>query len=197
MRKNFLLWIAWLAPAVIPTIAFAGIGMITGNERGVWTDIDGRYAVVLGKLTDVEKGRGPNEWAARFSPLMTLAGVFDPTERTGIPVSFYVEMRTSSVRELPPKGHEGSLVIAVLGIHDKEQGNTKTFIVSDICTFMPDGSSLVVITGLDDPELVETIKKVQDGRLQPIPNMVIPSRSPTTRPATVAPKVVAPKVPTP
>lgn len=62
-------------------------------------------------------------------------------------------------------------------------------IVADICTFMPEKRALVVIDGLGDPRVLETLKKVQEARANPTPDPYRPSTTqptsqPTTRPAT-------------
>jgi hypothetical protein len=111
---------------------------------------------------------GGNAFAV-LEPLAVLAGQLDPSATPDIKVTFYQGPGARHIFNLPPKG---SLVLAVV--------SDKNFIISDTCTFMPDGSPLVVLDGLGDRRILETIGRLRKVRLAPAPTQ--PSAN-TTRPA--------------
>jgi hypothetical protein len=81
----------------------------------------------------------------------TGAGILDPKQD----VEFYVGTPT-----IPNAPGEGEYIMIVL-----KDGH---FIVSDECEFMPHGLPLVVIDGLGDPRVHDTLKKARDARAHPL-----------------------------
>jgi hypothetical protein len=73
-------------------------------------------------------------------------------------------------------------VIAVLapGFIAGDESRPALFVVSDVCTFMPTGSALVVVDGLGDRRVAETVGKLRDARTHP-------DRDPNARPPSTAP----------
>jgi hypothetical protein len=164
----------------LANVATAGLGTTTGKEPGRWTD--DQYNVVVGVITNVQRvrGEGYQPYQATISPRATLGGTLDPSLHSSLPVRFYVSELTSSINRPPP---EGATVMAVVQFLPKEAPGQQDagFIVSDLCTFMPDRSALVVIKGLDDPRVAETLKKLQDARAHPNadPNAPKPANAPS------------------
>ncbi len=70
------------------------------------------------------------------------------------------------------------MILAVVRLKDPEYPEDRHWIVSDICTFMPGQSALVVISGLEDPKVAATLKKIQGARANPDPS---PYGKPTTQ----------------
>lgn len=158
--------------------ARAGLGTITGKEAEGWDS--GYYNVVVGTIHDVQKEQDqpPERHRALLVPRATLGGTFDCSLHPKLPVTFYIGAATSSVTRIPP---EGASVLVLIQFLPGENGQTAAgFIFSDICTFMPDKSAMVVINGMDDPRLVDTLKRLQDARAHRAPS---PYRKPTDKPA--------------
>lgn len=140
-----------------------GWGTIDGTEQGLWTDE--QLVVVVARFTAYRRNDGPQApgWdEAALVPLATLAGTFDPSNTTELPVRFF-EGVASSIRTVPK---EGAVVLAVIRMNfrngeDKAPANG---IVSDGCTFMPDESSLVPVNGVGDKRVVETLDRVRKAR---------------------------------
>lgn len=153
-----------LAPQV-----WAGRGTITGKEAVGWDT--GYYNVVIGTIHDVQRepNQPPERHQARLVPRATIAGTFDCSLHPKLPVTFYIGDLTSSIAALPP---EGATVIVLMQFlpADEDRQEVSGFIFSDICTCMPDKSGLVVIKSLDDPRVVDTLKRLQDARARPDPN---------------------------
>jgi len=166
--KRTIAWLPALSLLVIacnPTLA--GLGTTTGREWLQWTQSG--YCVVVGRLDDARHHDADvaGKYRATFAPLASFAGTFDPGAFPAIPVIFYGG-KNSSIRDVPA---HGSMVLAVMQFRLPE-GDEKPsgFIVSDICTFMPGESSLVRIDGLNDPRVLDTVKKLRDARAHPDPD---------------------------
>ena len=143
--------------------AAAGLGTTTGRERGLWTD--GRYAVVVARVRsvanlDVHGDAGTH--AVALEPLATLAGGFDPSGAAQISARLYVGATGTTIRSAPPAG---ATVLAVLQLPEKPEQDA--FIVSDICTFMPDRAALVVVEGLADARVAATVARLREARTPP------------------------------
>lgn len=161
----------------------AGLGTITGKEWGLWTE--DRTSVIAATIRDVRKWEGGDygQYRATLVPLATLAGSLDPSLNPQLPVQFYVSDLTSSIRLSKPLPKDGSTVLAVVQMPKPQNADREKpagFIVSDICTFMPDGSALVPIDGLGDAKVAETLKKIQVARANANPS---PYGKPITRPS--------------
>jgi hypothetical protein len=164
---QFMIWSVVLS--LLSYNAFGGQGTITGKERGNWDT--GYYNVIIAVIRDVQKDHdeNPNRYRALCVPKAALAGSLDPSLYPALPVVFYVGKTVGSIEDLP---RDGALVIAVLQLERTPDAKDKAsaFIFSDICTFMPGESAMVVIKGLDDPRVAETLKKLQDARANPDPD---------------------------
>jgi hypothetical protein len=138
----------------------AGIGTTTGGERGLWTE--GRYAVIVARVTrvvemNVHEDRGTH--TVTLAPLATLAGSIDPTAAESVSATLYAGDTGTKIRVAPSAGE---LVMAVVQV-SKDAAN-RWFIVSDICTFMPNRSALEVIDGLGDRRVTETANRLREAR---------------------------------
>jgi hypothetical protein len=152
----------------------AAQGTVTGKEPEGWDT--GAFNVVLGTLIDVQKD-GPaelNRYRATLVPLATLAGAFDPSLHPKVPVRFYVGRASSSIEQPPPSGATVIAVI-VVGTLQADETEPSNWIRSDICAFMPGESAMVVVKGLGDARVAETLKKLQEARAHPNPD---PNRQP-------------------
>jgi hypothetical protein len=180
LRYQLILW--FIAAAVFVGPALGARGRISGSEWALWTE--GGYSVIVASVHDVERvqGEGFQPYRATLKPRATLAGVLDPSVNAALPVNFYVSSMTSSI-SVPPQ--ENDLILAVVRIrHAEQEGAPQTnWIVSETCTFMPNGSSVARIRGLDDPLVLETLKKVQAARANPQPDPYGTRARPATRPA--------------
>ena len=134
----------------------AGWGNFTGDEEGLW-DQDG-CSVVVGKIRNMHNGsaKGPAFYTATLQPEALLCGCLDPSLHPSLPVAFMAQALNTSIDQVPA---DGSTVLAVVSMRDGRVG-----IVSDSCRFMPGDSSLVSVTGLDDPKVAETLKRLQAAR---------------------------------
>jgi len=140
-----------------------GFGTISGKERGFWTE--DRTSVVVGTIGAIHARQvgEPQEYQAMFVPLATLAGSLDPSLRRVLDVRFFAGSDYSSIDRLPANG---AIVVAVVQL-DRFQADERepsNWIVSDLCLFMPKHSGLVVVDGLNDPRVAETLKKIQGTR---------------------------------
>lgn len=153
---------------------FAGIGTITGVESGTWND--DRTVVVVGRLTSIRGDRQDEYRVAKFGPLLCLAGLFDPTATASLDVRFYIGDQSSS--NSYPGPTDDSLVLVVMRLSVELKEGPTNIIVSDWCTFMPDRAGLVVLKGLDDPRLRETILRLREARAK-----AAAATRPTTKPA--------------
>lgn len=159
--------------------ATAGLGTTTGREWKLWTL--GHYGVILAKVVSVEPVPAqPREHRAVLEPLATVAGSFDPSERQARTFRVFISQWGTTITTAPPKG---AIIMAVVrtGVLAYDERIPSDWIVPDICKFMPEDKALVVIKGLDDPRVLETLRKIQDARAHPNP-----SPYPTTRPASGA-----------
>jgi hypothetical protein len=143
--------------------AAAGLGTTTGRERGLWTH--GRYAVVVarvGSVADLDVHRDAGTHAVVLEPLATLAGALDPGVAPQLSARLYVGGTGTTIRSAPPAG---ATVLAVLQLPEKPE--QEAFIVSDICTFMPDRASLVVVDGVGDARVAATVARLRAARTPP------------------------------
>jgi hypothetical protein len=147
-------------------LAAAGQGTITGTEFEGWDT--GHYILIAGAIKDVQMERveGEDRCSAILIPRASLAGIFDVSLHPVFPVQFYVGGPTSSIAR-PPL--DDSFVIAVVRyVPAKETGESGHGVIySHVCTFMPGQSALVVVNGLDDPKVGQTLKKLQHARAHP------------------------------
>jgi hypothetical protein len=139
-----------------PASSRAGIGFFTGGERGLW-DQD-RYSVVVGKISDIRLAPGVKfgGYFATLRPTASLCGNLDPSLYPSLTVGFESGVQETSIQQTPT---DGATVIAVVVQEENRAG-----IISDYCKFMPGASSLVIIRGLDDPKVAETLKRLQAAR---------------------------------
>ena len=136
-----------------------GTEVTSGREPRFW-DGPPAHAVVLARVYEeahhVKGADSPHYFEMTIEPLATVAGKFDPTEHAKLRVEFFVG--TSSIPEAPA---EGDVIMIVL------QGGD--FIVSDVCQFMPHDLPLVVVDGLNDPRVHDTLKRIREARAHPLP----------------------------
>jgi hypothetical protein len=178
-RCSILLLLLWSRSAL------GAQGTITGKEAEGWDT--GAFNVVVGTLDEVQRD-GPkelNRYSGTFLPSATLGGTFDPSLHPKLPVRFYVGKANSSI-EAPPPARAVVIAVIVTGMLHADEAQPSNWIRSDICTFMPNQSALVVIKGLDDPRTFETLKKLQDARAHPNPDPY--AKPPAKAPAKGTPK---------
>lgn len=116
----------------------------------------GKFSVIAAKVRDAE--RLPDySWKAVLIPRATITGTFDPGLHSELPVTFNAESTgTTSIRRAPKAG---DTVIAVI----YSSGNAWSVTIH-LCSFMPDGSSMMIVDGLDDPRVAQTLKNIQTSR---------------------------------
>jgi hypothetical protein len=154
---------------VTTSAVFAGHGTITGREAEGWNN--GEYTLILGVIQDVQKERvaGEDRCTATMAPRATLGGVFDASAHPILPVQFYVGRPTSSIAQPPEQGAVVLAVVQLVRAKEKSESD-RGLVYSHTCTFMPGEAALVVLRGLDDPRIEETLKKLQDARAHPNPD---------------------------
>ena len=138
----------------------AGITTVTGAEATLWTEE--RTSLIIARVLSVES-RGKSKFAAALIPIATLAGSLDPTSMAQLDVRFIAGSWGTSIRAAPARD---ALVMAVVRL-DLMQGDEKTpsnWVVSAVCAFMPEKSSLVELRTLDDPRVAETVERVRKAR---------------------------------
>jgi hypothetical protein len=135
------------------------------NSNLLWSEND--VMLVIARVVD-DGSRvlnadnvGGNAFAV-LEPLALLAGPGDPSATPNLKVTFYYGPGAENIHDIPPKG---ALILAVV--------MEKNFIISDTCTFMPEGSPLVVLNGFGDRKITDTIDRLRKVRLA----------SPATQPA--------------
>lgn len=151
---------------IIASSLFAALGTINGKEKEGWES--GTYSIVVATIHDIKKGEGVGVYKASINPEATLAGVLDPSVNPTIRVSFYVDPPTTQgvttyVRNIPPAGATVLAVLEYLPINDQTEERAYR-VTPNICTFMPEESGMVIIKGLDDPKVAETLKRIQKAR---------------------------------
>jgi hypothetical protein len=133
--------------------SYGGYGVCTGRERGFWRA--DQHSVVVAKVlsdaTHVETPSSKHYYKMSIEPVATLAGAFDVSRQAKIEVGFYIG--GPNIDHAPPKD---AFILIVL-----EQ---PAFIISDDCEFMPDHSALVIVDGLSDRRVHETLDKIRDAR---------------------------------
>jgi hypothetical protein len=136
--------------------SYAGFGTQTGEEPGLWDQ--GGYAVVVATIHDIKMitGNVADGYHATLELRASLCGNLDPSQQPTLKVGFECQTLTTSIRQLPA---DGATVIAVVMGEDGRAG-----ILSDYCDFMPGRSSLVTVSGLNDPIVLETLKRLQAAR---------------------------------
>ena len=147
--------------------AFGGGGMLTGRERDAWGhegySVIVAHVVRVKTLPGVRSDEGTHE--VRLEPLATLAGKFDPTQDPDLLTVMSVDRgsRTSSTDSVPPVD---ALVLAVIepGFLAGDPKRPCIWITSMFCRFMPRESALVVIDGLGDKRITETVARIRDAR---------------------------------
>jgi hypothetical protein len=159
MHKIFAACIAYaLIAALFFGRTFAGVAVRTGREAGFWTEW--HYAVVIARVREeaahVQGAESPYLMHMVIEPLATVAGTFDPSEHASEDVQFYV-----GTPSIPLSPAEGNIIMIVL-----RDGN---FVVSDECQFMAHDLPLVVIDGIGDARVHDTLKKVREARAHPLP----------------------------
>jgi hypothetical protein len=183
-----------LLVVLLPSRAYCGFNPVfTGEEPWLWTQLN--CAVIVAKVleveaVDVKMGR----YRLELAPLVTLAGRLDPSANPSM--SFNLAAHPDHLVAGPPRVEKppptGSMIMCcvVTGAREAQvpssMRNTQ-LVTNDIfgyeCLFMPDGMPLVVLTDLNDPRIVETLKRIQWARAHPYPNPNVPATRPTTAPS--------------
>jgi hypothetical protein len=168
VRDANVVWIVFLAFAVLAPDAFGGSGSLRGDEPDTWNK-EGGYSVVVARLTDIRKqpaGSANGTHVGRLEPLVVLAGTLDPTSISFLNVDIVVSGATSSVTSLP---EDGSLVLTVVLWRTHTDSADRVpdrapMVATASCEFMPGRSALVPITGLDDPNVEQTLVRLRRAR---------------------------------
>jgi hypothetical protein len=146
----------------------------SGKEAEVWAQYE--LSVVVARVDRVAAGARyeTGTHLITMTPLATLAGLFDPSLYPEVAVATWIgEMGTSIHRAPAP----GVVVIAVIG---KNEGNR--VVLAENFSFMPDSCPLVVVTGLDDPRIIETLRKIRLARAATTKPATAPSAAPRAEP---------------
>jgi hypothetical protein len=160
---------AILLAITVTDVAIAGHAI---KDDFTWKDDD--VVLMVARVIDVgtrptdANNIGGNAWAV-IEPVAILAGELDPTSVHTLHVTFYYSRITPGRTELPPKG---CTILAIV------QG--ENFIISDECKFMPDQAAMVVVDGLGDRRIIDTVNRLRKVRLAG-------GRAPSTTTATTQP----------
>ena len=148
-------------------MASAGWGKLVGDERELWTD--GHFNVVLGNITQIKHNvTDSSRYDAKFKPSVTIAGRFDCSNVLEFSVTFFITPPgsgwvTSAITDIPS---DGAMVMVVMEFTPRGKGvpNDSGSIASQICEFMPHSSALVVVSGIEDPEIANTLLQIRRAR---------------------------------
>lgn len=161
------------------SVARAPRGTLTGREYDFWSD----YSVVVATVARVlAPPQGTcDTYRATLVPKATLSGSFDSSLYGTVPVRFYGYV-TDMIR--PPR--QGATVLAVIRVDSTVPVDEQLSVWIEPITFefMPDGLPLVVIDGLDDRRVDQTLKRIRAARANPEP-------PPWERPADESPPELA------
>jgi hypothetical protein len=138
---------------------------------------------MVGDVTFVPESRQrdiPN-YAIALKPIAVLAGVLDPGGvSTPLKAHAHIGSYGTNNREPPRKDAMAIIVLQIVTPDSPGDGgepqkkpapSDSYFIVSDICTFMPDPrGSICEVTGLNDRRVIETIEKLRDARRKSVPD---------------------------
>jgi hypothetical protein len=154
--------------AIIVNNVSAGWMTTNGKEKEDWEG--GYYSIIIARIQGIKKTEEIGVYKAVIIPKATVAGVLDPSVHPTIPVTFEVHLPElpggiTSIRQVPPEGATVLAVLEYLPINDHDEARVYR-ITPNICTFMPAQSGMVVIKGLDDPKVSETLKKIQRARAE-------------------------------
>jgi hypothetical protein len=149
---------------VLSRAASAGLGEIDPSGEGVFTEY--HCSVIVAKVQKLWRVTAPDgdvKDHAILLPLATIAGTFDASLHPSLPVEFYSDGVTSSIKS-PSK--QGATVLAVIRYQVLVRNDSvpRNLIVSEVCKFMPDRSALVTVDGLNDPVVTETLHRIQAAR---------------------------------
>jgi hypothetical protein len=151
-----LLILAVFVTAIFQPIAAAGITFSSAENVG-----KDQCSVIIAKVDEI---KAANEDDAThlliIEPLATIAGDFDPSIERKLRVRMWVDNATSSVRQAP---RPDALVMVVIR-GGMLKGEPVTYIVSDVCTFMPQRSACVTVTSLEDKVISETLARIREER---------------------------------
>lgn len=142
---------------------FAGLGIITGDEWGVW-EKDGLAVVVAAfkEVTEIKVNADPDNWSdgthrCVIVPQATLAGTFDASLHPELDVPIWVLATGSTIHEPPIPGTQA--IIVIIPYLDGYAIEAK------ICTFMPgDHAAVAMVKGLDDPRVAATLERIREAR---------------------------------
>lgn len=164
--------VLWLGTRV-----FGGIDSLEGGDEGLWDE--GGHSLIVARVRSVEalpSKVGPTHRAV-LEPLATLAGHLDPSAQSTIVVLLYAQAMGTSVHAAPEKG-DWILAVIWAAATDGDERQKSLYIESAFCRFMPKDAAVVVIRGLDDSIVKETLTRIQTSRLK--------AKAPTSAPATQA-----------
>jgi hypothetical protein len=179
MKKPILVALCFAVCIMIPAApSGAGWGYLTGDEPRIWgpPEADGgaipaaRCSVIIARVRDVKEFDGDRSLGthqATLEPSLTLAGYCDPSAEVVLHVKFYCGTIATSIHAVPPTG---AMVLAVM--------SNKDYVVSQACKFMPDESALVVIDGLNDARVMDTILKLRKARHPDDADLTKPTTAP-------------------
>jgi hypothetical protein len=165
--------------AMLAVVSLGGQVTTTGKEQELWNQ--GGYSVLVATIRDIRLFGGDETdlYQANLLPLATLAGKFDASLNPRLPVRFYALSSDTSIKQVPP---DGVTVLAVIQVQVRQGDEVEesNWIVSDICSFMPDYSALVTLRDARDPLVRETLSRLQEARADS--GHYRPTTAPSTQP---------------
>lgn len=128
----------------------------TGNGQGSGCNI------IIARVVALSKAKEGSDLAnngyrdlATLEPLATLAGLLDPSLRPKVDVGLWISDAPGfKTTKLPPVG---AIVLAMIMANDQT-------IFPETCPVMPDGSGLVVLDGVGDRRVHETLERIRVAR---------------------------------
>jgi hypothetical protein len=157
--------------------ANAGSQPVEGDESGLWNAdmLSVVVGTIIGVKADDPRRAQPVDYTVRLEPIATLAGHLDPSLHRELHLRLKASDATTllAIHFVPKKG---DLVMAVVLAEDT--------IYHDATLFMPDGVPLVVLDGVGDKRVVETLHRIQEARSHEKPAApIIYESTGTTQPA--------------
>ena len=199
-NRNYRRIIAFFLCGAITLLAcsnnlFGGLGIFDGSDEKAWGQFGS--TVVIGIIKDIKEKDQHGNCVAILVPQATIAGHFDVAVHASIKIEFQYDVGSvfdpATVSKRP---NENDIVMVVMDIMPKDDQNNEEF--GDVlsrcrCTFMPEDCSMIVVKGLDDPVINETLHRIQNVRIKPMPYPELekkttpPATQPTSKPSATQP----------
>ena len=139
--------------------AFAAQPLFRPEGEEFW---NGQAAVIVARIVAVRNAVDSAVYfEAEVEPLACVAGLFNPAMHARVRVDF--SAGSNSALRVPPKADD--LVLAVVVDRAKLGAERPGFgLANGRCSFMPDERPLIVVKGMNDPVILDVLRRMQGSR---------------------------------